>query len=140
MQTYSGLSTILFSIQIYSRIALWITDLELHRTQTEYDEALALKTYLLQCINFYSSILYIAIFKGKFTGHPWDYNRLLGGSDKHGQRLPNAYCFAYRLPTRGMRRWRLLHGAHHADGHNLCGEAVCSVAGRVLCAHCQEML
>lgn len=68
--------------QIYSRIALWITDLELHRTQTEYDESLALKTYLLQCINFYSSILYIAIFKGKFTGHPWEYNRLFGKRER----------------------------------------------------------
>ena len=40
-----------------------MTDLELNRTQTEYDDSLALKIYLLQFINYYASIFYIAFFK-----------------------------------------------------------------------------
>lgn len=35
------------------------------RTQTEYDDSLTLKMYLLQFVNCYSSIFYIAFFKGK---------------------------------------------------------------------------
>ena len=39
-----------------------------YRTQTDYDNALTLKIYLFQFVNFYSSIFYIAFFKGNFTG------------------------------------------------------------------------
>ena len=34
--------------QIYQYVAEWLTGLELHRTQTEHDDALSLKIYLLQ--------------------------------------------------------------------------------------------
>ena len=39
--------------------------LELHRTQTEYDDNFTAKMYVFQFVNFYSSIFYIAFFKGK---------------------------------------------------------------------------
>ena len=48
------------------------------RTQTDYDNALTLKSYLFQFVNFYSSIFYIAFIKGSFAGTPDDYNRLFG--------------------------------------------------------------
>ncbi len=38
---------------------------EMHRTQTEYEDALIVKSFLFQFVNFYSSIFYIAFFKGK---------------------------------------------------------------------------
>jgi len=63
---------------IYDKIAIWLTNKELHRTQTDYDNALTLKSYLFQFVNFYSSIFYIAFFKGRFTGTPDDYERFLG--------------------------------------------------------------
>lgn len=59
-------------------MAVWLTELELHRTQTEFDDSLTLKIYLLQFVNYYASIFYIAFFKGKFVGYPGDYNRLFG--------------------------------------------------------------
>ena len=59
-------------------MAVWLTDLELNRTQTEFDDSLSLKIYLLQFVNYYASILYIAFFKGKFVGYPGEYNRFLG--------------------------------------------------------------
>lgn len=34
--------------------------------------------YLLQFVNHYASIFYIAFFKGKFIGYPGDYNRFFG--------------------------------------------------------------
>ena len=50
----------------------------MHRTQTEYEDALSFKMYMFQFVNFYSSIFYIAFVQGRFNGTPPDYNRLLG--------------------------------------------------------------
>ena len=68
------------STQIYQYVAEWLTGLELHRTQTEHDDALSLKIYLLQFVNYYASIFYIAFAKGNFVGYPGEYNRLFGES------------------------------------------------------------
>ncbi|KAB7508056.1 hypothetical protein Anas_01781 [Armadillidium nasatum] len=37
-----------------------------------------LKVYLMQFINHYASIFYIAFVKGKFAGYPGNYNRIFG--------------------------------------------------------------
>ncbi|XP_022645886.1 anoctamin-1-like isoform X2 [Varroa jacobsoni] len=63
---------------LYSRLAVKLTDMEMPRTQSEYDDSLTLKMYLLQFVNCYSSIFYIALFKGKFVGRPGKYNYVLG--------------------------------------------------------------
>ena len=55
-----------------------LTELELLRTQTQFDDSLALKIYLLQFVNYYASIFYIAFFKGKLVGYPGSYNRVFG--------------------------------------------------------------
>lgn len=60
----------------YYHIAVYLTEKELHRTQGEYDESLSLKIYLFQFVNYYSSIFYIALIKGKFIGYPAKYNRI----------------------------------------------------------------
>lgn len=60
---------------MYEYLAEWLTEFELLRTQTEFDDSLTLKIYLLQFVNYYASIFYIAFFKGKFVGTPKDYNR-----------------------------------------------------------------
>lgn len=60
---------------LYKRIATRLTNFEIVRTQTEYEDSLALKIYLLQFVNHYVSIFYIAFFKGKFIGHPGNYSR-----------------------------------------------------------------
>ncbi|XP_066253973.1 anoctamin-5 isoform X2 [Euwallacea similis] len=64
--------------QIYTCVAQYLTEFELLRTQTEFDDSLTLKIYLLQFVNYYASIFYIAFFKGKFIGSPKGYNRILG--------------------------------------------------------------
>ncbi|KAG1673588.1 Anoctamin-7 [Nymphon striatum] len=51
---------------------------EMHRTQTEFDDNLIFKVFLFQFVNFYSSIFYIAFFKGKFVGYPGHYSHILG--------------------------------------------------------------
>ena len=64
--------------QIYSHIAVKLTDWECLRTQSEYDSSLTFKLYVLQFVNYYSSLFYIAFFKGRFTGRPGDYNLIFG--------------------------------------------------------------
>lgn len=59
-------------------MAEYLTELELQRTQSEFDDSLTLKIYLLQFINYYASIFYIAFFKGKNIGTPKEYNKFFG--------------------------------------------------------------
>lgn len=61
---------------VYDYLAVFLTNIEYRRTQTEYDESLTLKIYLFQFVNYYSSIFYIAFLKGKFIGYPSKYNRI----------------------------------------------------------------
>lgn len=63
---------------VYDYLAVYLTDLEYRRTQTEYHESVTLKIYLFQFVNYYSSIFYIAFLKGKFVGQPSKYNRIFG--------------------------------------------------------------
>ncbi|XP_056604710.1 anoctamin-6 [Triplophysa dalaica] len=55
---------------LYEKVAIWITDFELPRTKTEYENSLTLKMFLFQFVNYYSSCFYIAFFKGKVVGYP----------------------------------------------------------------------
>ena len=72
-----NLILIMFFNFIYESIAVWLTEKELHRTQTDFDDALTLKIYLFQFVNYYASIFYIAFFKGQFVGTPNTYTRLV---------------------------------------------------------------
>ena len=74
--TAAALNLVLILIlnQIYQRIAYYLTELEMPRTQTEFDNSLTLKMFVLQFINYYSSLLYIAFFKGRFIGTPGEFN------------------------------------------------------------------
>merc|ERR550519_3241139 len=43
---------------VYNYVAKWLTEMELHRTQTSFDNSLALKIYLFHSVNCYASIFY----------------------------------------------------------------------------------
>ena len=43
---------------------------EIHRTEKDYENALTLKMFLFQFVNFYASIFYIAFIKPWFTNPP----------------------------------------------------------------------
>lgn len=64
--------------KVYEKLAFKLTTWEMHRTQTEFEDALTFKVFLFQFVNFYSSIIYIGFFKGKFIGYPGNYTTLLG--------------------------------------------------------------
>merc|ERR1719427_2488965 len=73
-----NLVPILIFNYLYEWLAVWLTEQELHRTQTGFDDALTLKIYLFQFVNYYASIFYIAFIKGQFVGTPDHYIRWFG--------------------------------------------------------------
>ncbi|TRY58070.1 hypothetical protein DNTS_022712, partial [Danionella cerebrum] len=73
-----NLLVILLLSRLYTYLAKFLTQWEMHRTQTKYEDAFILKVFIFQFVNFYSSPVYIAFFKGRFVGYPGNYNTLLG--------------------------------------------------------------
>ncbi|XP_015217200.2 anoctamin-7 [Lepisosteus oculatus] len=73
-----NLLAILLLSRAYIFLAHILTRWEMHRTQTKYEDAFILKVFVFQFINFYSSPVYIAFFKGRFVGYPGNYHTLLG--------------------------------------------------------------
>ncbi|KAL7288575.1 hypothetical protein TKK_0017314 [Trichogramma kaykai] len=73
-----NLACILVLNYFYDWLAVYLTEMELLRTQAEFDDSLTLKVYLFQFINYYASIFYVAFLKGKFVGYPKKYNKILG--------------------------------------------------------------
>uniref|UniRef100_A0A673T4L7 Anoctamin n=1 Tax=Suricata suricatta TaxID=37032 RepID=A0A673T4L7_SURSU len=69
---------ILILSKIYVALAHVLTRWEMHRTQTKFEDAFTLKVFIFQFVNFYSSPIYIAFFKGRFVGYPGNYHTLFG--------------------------------------------------------------
>ncbi|XP_033101600.1 anoctamin-4-like isoform X5 [Anneissia japonica] len=63
---------------LYEKIATWLTDLELHRTETSYEDSYTFKMYLFGFANYYSSSFYIAFLKGRLPGAPNNPGTLFG--------------------------------------------------------------
>uniref|UniRef100_A0A4W6EYE4 Anoctamin n=1 Tax=Lates calcarifer TaxID=8187 RepID=A0A4W6EYE4_LATCA len=73
-----NLLVILMLSKVYTALAHILTRWEMHRTQTKYEDMFVLKVFIFQFVNFYSSPVYIAFFKGRFVGYPGKYNTLFG--------------------------------------------------------------
>ncbi|XP_070685237.1 anoctamin-7 [Pempheris klunzingeri] len=73
-----NLLVILMLSRIYTSLAHILTRWEMHRTQTKYEDMFILKVFIFQFVNFYSSPVYIAFFKGRFVGYPGHYKMLFG--------------------------------------------------------------
>ncbi|KAK0176228.1 hypothetical protein PV328_000382 [Microctonus aethiopoides] len=67
-----NLIIIMILTRIYQRLAKWMVNMENPRTQTEYEDSFTFKIFLFEFVNFYSSLIYIAFFKGRFYVHPGD--------------------------------------------------------------------
>ncbi|XP_045928451.1 anoctamin-2b isoform X2 [Micropterus dolomieu] len=68
-----NLVVILILDEIYGSVAMWLTELEIPKTETDYEERLILKAFLLKFMNAYAPIFYVAFFKGRFAGRPGNY-------------------------------------------------------------------
>lgn len=75
---------------VLQSMAIMLTDLEYQRTQTEYDNSLIIKIYILQFVNYYTPIFYLAFLKNKFIGYPGKYNRIFG---KRLEECGSGSCF-----------------------------------------------
>ncbi|XP_029142525.1 anoctamin-7-like, partial [Protobothrops mucrosquamatus] len=74
-----NLVLILLMSQVYTSLAEKLTRWEMHRTQTQHEDAFTFKVFIFQFVNFYSSPFYVAFFKGsRFVGYPGRYGQLLG--------------------------------------------------------------
>ncbi|XP_051933320.1 anoctamin-7 [Hippocampus zosterae] len=73
-----NLLVILILSRVYISLAHILTRWEMHRTQTKYEDMFILKVFVFQFVNFYSSPVYIAFFKGRFVGYPGKYVTLFG--------------------------------------------------------------
>ncbi|XP_028396374.1 anoctamin-4-like [Dendronephthya gigantea] len=62
---------------VYEKLAYILTDMELPRTQSKYEDSFTIKMYLFQFVNYYSSLFYIAFAKLN-PGRPGDYHRIFG--------------------------------------------------------------
>nr|XP_054926460.1 anoctamin-1-like [Dermacentor andersoni] len=60
-----NLAVILCMNRVYGWVATRLTDLERPRTQREYEYSFAFKMFLFTFLNNYSSLIYIAFFKGR---------------------------------------------------------------------------
>ncbi|CAH1112019.1 unnamed protein product [Psylliodes chrysocephalus] len=67
-----NLIIIMFLTRFYHRLAIYLTNLESPRTQTEYENSYTFKIFFFEFMNFYSSLIYIAFFKGRFFDYPGD--------------------------------------------------------------------
>jgi len=64
---FINLCVIMILNRLYMRVAVWLTEIERPRTDSEYEDSYTFKMFLFQFINFYSSIFYIAFIKGSVT-------------------------------------------------------------------------
>ncbi|MBW03983.1 Anoctamin-7, partial [Eschrichtius robustus] len=64
MRSTVNLVFILNLSKVYVALACVLTKWETHRTQTKFEDAFTLKVFIFQFVNFYSSPIYIAFFKG----------------------------------------------------------------------------
>ncbi|XP_068128907.1 anoctamin-4 isoform X2 [Hyperolius riggenbachi] len=62
---------------LYEKVALFLTNLEQPRTESEWENSFTLKMFLFQFVNLNSSTFYIAFFLGRFAGRPGAYLRLI---------------------------------------------------------------
>ncbi|XP_028415856.1 anoctamin-4-like isoform X1 [Dendronephthya gigantea] len=64
---------------LYQYVALWLTNWQNPRTQTDWEDSYTIKMYIYQFVNMYSSLFYIAFFKiNLFVGTPGHYRRAFG--------------------------------------------------------------
>eukprot|EP00111_Clytia_hemisphaerica_P002798 TCONS_00007881-protein len=63
--------------KLYERLAHILTEWEMPKTQTMFDDLFTFKMYLFQFVNFYGSLFYIAFFKLD-PGTPKQYKRIFG--------------------------------------------------------------
>ncbi|KAH8032043.1 hypothetical protein HPB51_022791 [Rhipicephalus microplus] len=75
-----NLVVIMLMNKVYKRLATHLTEIERPRTQHDYEDSFTVKMFLFTILNTYSSLIYIAFFKGRLASHPGYHGTILGYS------------------------------------------------------------
>ncbi|KAL3250751.1 hypothetical protein MRX96_055396 [Rhipicephalus microplus] len=75
-----NLVVIMLMNKVYKRLATHLTEIERPRTQHDYEDSFTVKMFLFTFLNTYSSLIYIAFFKGRLASHPGYHGTILGYS------------------------------------------------------------
>lgn len=91
---------------MYHHLALWLTNQENPRTQTEYEDSYTFKIFLFEFMNFYSSLIYIAFFKVSFKFARLGDNYVYMHTDKlhTGGKGASALEWRHRSPVESISR------------------------------------
>lgn len=73
-----SLVIILLLNKLYQNVAVWLTEMERPRTDSDFEDSFTFKMFLFQFINYYATLFYIAFFKGRLNGRPGAYTYSLG--------------------------------------------------------------
>ncbi|GET02867.1 anoctamin-7 [Rhizophagus clarus] len=65
----TNLVIIFFLNMLYTSVANWLTSFENHRTDTNFEDSLIIKTYFFDFVNCYTGLIYILVFKERFIKH-----------------------------------------------------------------------
>ncbi|XP_044537997.1 anoctamin-1 [Gracilinanus agilis] len=68
-----NLVVIIILDELYGSVARWLTQIEVPKTDKNFEDRLIFKAFLLKFVNAYTPIFYVAFFKGRFVGRPGDY-------------------------------------------------------------------
>uniref|UniRef100_G3WFL1 Anoctamin n=1 Tax=Sarcophilus harrisii TaxID=9305 RepID=G3WFL1_SARHA len=63
---------------------------EMHKTQSKFEDSFVLKVFIFQFVNINSFLIYIAFFKGRFSGYPGNYRTFFGIQNEN---CINGSCF-----------------------------------------------
>ena len=76
---FSGLLSVSISVvnSSYTDLAKYLTDLESHRTDTEHQDSLIYKLFVVKFINSFASLYYVAFFMKQFEGSCDGYDRCI---------------------------------------------------------------
>nr|XP_022921286.1 anoctamin-3-like [Onthophagus taurus] len=76
VKMYSGMATVIF-IKLYTpvvtKISLFLTDKEVHRTRNSYLNSFILKSFVMSFFNTYTTLFYYAFLKNLRYTHPGDH-------------------------------------------------------------------
>ncbi|CAN0372556.1 unnamed protein product [Lampetra fluviatilis] len=136
-----NLIIILILDEIYGSVARWLTQIEVPKTDKEFEERLIFKSFLLKFVNSYTTIFYVAFFKGRFVGRPGSYVYVFPGHRMEecapggclmelciqlsiimlGKQLIQNNLFEIGIPRmkklmRSLRKKEVLHLHHHHHG------------------------
>ena len=93
--TAAGINLILILLLswLYKKLAYFLTELEMPRTQVDFDNSLTLKMFLFEFVNYYSSLFYIAFIKGRFHSDPPEGGLQVNSSNYLVESCPIGGCY-----------------------------------------------